>query len=113
VIFDHAEVKRLLTHLRLFSDPIPVRRARDPSRPLDRDLRLLNGRARAPRWRRPPASRTPAPTATLSTPRAGRGGAIRAPRPRAAPPSRAPWTPAATERYPHGHDRGPFMLPTR
>jgi hypothetical protein len=30
VIFDHAEVKRLLTHLRLFSDPIPVRRARDP-----------------------------------------------------------------------------------
>jgi hypothetical protein len=30
LIFDHAEVKRLLTHLRLFSDPIPVRRARDP-----------------------------------------------------------------------------------
>jgi len=25
VLFDHAEVKRLLTHLRLFSDPIPVR----------------------------------------------------------------------------------------
>ncbi len=30
VIFDHAEVKRLFAHLRLFSDPIPVRRARDP-----------------------------------------------------------------------------------
>lgn len=30
VIVDHAEVKRLLQHLHLFSDPIPVRRARDP-----------------------------------------------------------------------------------
>jgi hypothetical protein len=30
VIFDHAEVKRLLQHLCLFSDPIPVRSARDP-----------------------------------------------------------------------------------
>ena len=30
VVFDHAEVKRLLQHLRLFSEPIPVRRARDP-----------------------------------------------------------------------------------
>jgi len=30
VIFDHAEVKRLLQHLRLFSAPIPVRPARDP-----------------------------------------------------------------------------------
>ena len=30
VIFDHAEVKRLLQCLRMFSEPIPVRRARDP-----------------------------------------------------------------------------------
>jgi hypothetical protein len=30
VIFDDAEVKRLLQHLRRFSAPIPVRAARDP-----------------------------------------------------------------------------------
>jgi hypothetical protein len=30
VIVDHAEVKRLLEHLRLFTEPIPVQSARDP-----------------------------------------------------------------------------------
>jgi hypothetical protein len=30
VIFDGAEVKRLLGHLRLFTEPIPVQSARDP-----------------------------------------------------------------------------------
>jgi hypothetical protein len=30
VIFDRAEVKRLLEHLRLFTEPIPVQSARDP-----------------------------------------------------------------------------------
>jgi len=30
VIFDRAEVRRLLGHLSLFTDPIPGRSARDP-----------------------------------------------------------------------------------